>query len=333
MRSVYIIILLLAQSALSFADAYKLSADPWNALYAHDLSSVAWSPDGKQIAFVATTTHLDEHSPVMWVDSAAIWLLDAKSTSPVLKKLVKLPTKSPSTNIPVGMFWLDNNRLGWAASLGFAKCGFFCISLQDKNPKTLVNKKFISSPNQRTDQGDYGGFDDVYWDAGSQSILFTGSNDTPYSMLRILHLPDEKLREFRIDDAKWFLHLSASLSNPKKLTFFVTTGGGIWESNSYSLEKENFPVERSTQGDCIFPRLSPDGKLLAWMQTPGSYDNTFTLYVKDLKSGKSKRLAEFYAYCFGGNPALGCPYSWSPDSTSIAYADSLMIKIVKAAVQ
>ena len=306
----------------------------WHELEGYHLSSVAWSPKGNLIAFVATDG--DEYGIAR---RASIWLFTPPSqgSKPTMRRLID---RTDEQGIPVGLFWLDNDRIGWAnarltKSFTFS---FFALGLHDKNPKRLVGSSY-SYTQDRSARSSFGAPDDVYWDSESDSILFSG-NDTSYGpSINILHLTTGKLNRISVGKATEViavLTVCGSLRDPQKPVFYVAgtimkdTGDVIlWRSDSYSF-KQTEVITRIPAGRIVFPRTSPNGDMLTWLQT-GENEKTNDIIIRNLKTGINRDLVTFSVDWEGMDPALGCPYSWSPDGKKIAYADGSRIKIVQVA--
>jgi hypothetical protein len=93
----------------------------------------------------------------------------------------------------------------------------------------------------------------------------------------------------------------------------------LWRSNSYSMRQDKI-ITSALPGWIAFPRLSPDRKLLAYVQGR-------QIMLRDLVSGKRKQIVR-RSQSNLAFPLGGSPYSWSPDGKKIAYADGSRIKII-----
>lgn len=308
------------------------AADPWSALKGHALSSVAWSPKGDRIAFVAASYRDDADDGLL---RASIWAASSPKQGHALrlKRVVSLTRKQ---GIPASLFWLDNNRIGWAASYYSERShafGFMQMSLSDGKPKRLTNQSFSGVQNRPSMESAFGGPDDVYYDAASHTLLFSGGVMPTGVYVKILPISAGKIRKLHVpgaDDAGW-VTLCGSIANPPKPKFYVAAvlqeaGEKIWFSNSYSLHESKVLVA-SSERYLQFPRISPDGRMLCYLSIFGK-TGLSEIVLCDLVSGNRKTLVTFLSQWEAGvYPAMGCPFSWSPNGKQIAYADGSRIKI------
>lgn len=326
----------LAGSCLG-AQSTNKTTDQWKVLRGASPCSVIWSPSGDCIAFT-TEDQADERGIDL---RASIWIMSLTKQGQIAKieRLTRLTRKE---GIPTALFWLDNSRIGWAASYYPKRdntFGFMQMGLHDRKPQRLADRSFEGV--QGT--GEIGGFgapDDVYYDAGSRTLLFSAAltpNNDVY--VRILPLVTGKVRSIRVPHAKGLVYpkgyvsnvtLCGSVSNATKLQLFFAAymqvdayeGGGwyLWRSSSYSLRQDKVLVALPHQA-LAFPRTSPNRKLLAYLRSPGGRKPD-ELILHDLSSDRKRILVREIA------AGVGCPFSWSPDGKMIAYAEGPKIKIV-----
>jgi len=301
------------------------------------LSSVVWSPKGDCLAFIAAGDESEEgeHSLL----NAGIWTISlAKRGQP--SRPHWLITRTRKQGIPVALFWLSNGRLGWAAahfSEWESTFGFTQMGVSDKKPKRLVNRNFDGVQGTGEDAG-WSAPEDVYFDASSGNLLFSGGILSYGTYVRILHIRDGKVQNLSLprlpgesspDDYLSSVTLWGSLKDFRKPVFYIAasvnsnTGGmQLWRSDSYSLKQTKLI---STSGS--FPRVSPDGKHLAWLEMSGD-GKSYGVVIYNLGTGKRRVLATLASSWTDSSPGIGCPYSWSPDGKKIAYADGSRVKII-----
>lgn len=309
--------------------------EAWSVLDGCALSSVAWSPAGDQIAFVAASYKDDSDTGQA---RASIWTASSLGQGQVagLSRLAVLTRKE---GIPAALFWLESGRVGWAASRA-SDYVFMLVGLTDSKPRRLIGQAFRGVQGTG-DSGLFEAPDDVNYDRNSRTLLFSGSLTSMVAYVRVLPLSTGRVRDLIVPHPKGVRYpggyvsdvtLCGSLTNPKRPLFYMaanimadeTGKSQLWRSDSYSLVQDKV-IAAGESG--VFPRLSPDGRVLAYLETggPGKPDK-LTLY--DLQSAKHRVLASLAPVWKDLAPAIGCPYSWSPDGKKIAYADGSRIKII-----
>jgi len=315
------------------------TTDLWNVLRDHSVSSVVWSPKGDHIAFVAAGYKDDTDDGLL---RASIWIA-SMSRRGQIEKIGRLITLTRKQGIPAALFWVDSNRVGWAASRT-SSFGFMQMSLASNKPEPLVSQSFRGFQGTG-DSGPWSAPDDVYYDTVSRSLLFSAALPPGNEVyVRILPLGTKKARTLHVPPVKGLAHpiisnvtLCGSLSNLNEPEFYLAAwmlvhtyeGGGcyLWHSTSYSLHQDNILTTSPHQG-FAFPRTSPDRKLLAYLRSPGERKPD-ELVLRDPNSGKQRVLGILQSRWKDLSPAIGCPFSWSPDGKAIAYADGSKIKTVK----
>jgi len=310
--------------------------DPWTTVEADGLAAVAWSPRSDQIAFVASSLKDDTDGSL---DRASIWVMTVPKHGETIE-LRRLAVVTWEQGIPSSaLFWLDDDRIGWAARVGHDYT-FMQMGLHDSKPQRLVNQSFTGSSDMMETYGT-GAPDDVYYDADSKTLFFSGGLTPTGVYVRILPLDTKKVRNLSIPHPKglsypegYISHVTCcgSLRDPQKPVLYIATlistgsGGGwyLWRSDSYSLRQDK--IIASPDAITSFPRISPNGDLLACIRYVGK-DTTSEIALYDLESGKDRTLVT-RSPGYLSAPVNGCPFSWSPDGKQIAYADGSKIKIV-----
>lgn len=315
--------------------------DPWSVVKGYNLSSVAWSPRGDHIAFVAASHKDDTDDGLL---RASIWVMSVPEQGQAVK-LRRLAMLTRKQGIPVALFWLDNNRIGWAASLYSETTPaytFMQMGLSDGKPQRLVSQNFRGVQTRSAMESGFDGPDDVYYDTGSRTLLFSGGLTPSGVYVRILPLGTKKTRSLHVPPVKGLTHpsisnvtLCGSLGDLNKPEFYVAAwmlvgayeGGGcyLWHSTSYSLRQDKILASSPHRG-LAFPRTSPNGRLLAYLQSPGE-SKPDELILHDLNSSKHRTVATISSGWEGTQPVFGCPFSWSPDGKMIAYVDGAKIKV------
>ena len=120
-------------------------------------------------------------------------------------------------------------------------------------------------------------------------------------------------------DGKEYQQTNISGSNPcfgsdENIVYF-DDGGNVYSMKIDGTEKQVINIP-GVDGTKRFPRISPDGKKLAFYQTsPGSrwyYDDVVYLYIYDLDTNQVTKL---------NNNSIPVSYlNWSPDGTIIAFS-------------
>lgn len=311
------------------------TSDLWSVVKSYNLSPIAWSPNGDYIAFVAARD-VDEDD--LGLLRASIWVASISENGQV-EKLRRLIVLTRKQGIPAALFWLDSNRIGWAASRA-TSFFFMQMSLVDNKLNRLTTQSFQGFKGTG-DTGPWNAPDDVYYDSNSRSLLFSAAlppdNEVYVRILslstnktQVLHVP---LVKGAVNPKEWMISnvtLCGSLGNLTKPQFylaasmiqpFVYEGGGfyLWRSDSYSLNQDEvlaYPPQW-----LAYPRTSSDGKLLAYLRGR-KFDE---LVLRDLRSGSERVIVILRNLV----PDTGCPFSWSPDGKMIAYADGAKIKIAQ----
>lgn len=318
----------------------------WRGFQGDSISAVAWSPDGAQIAFIATPNKADEDGYVdpQW---AEIWLLNLHD-SHSLRKLIHIARSK--VGIPTSLFWLSGSELGWSSSSGaggdnHAGFALYALSTKDSKLSRLCSCWFQLL---QTRAHEVCAPDDVYFDASSHSImcsgcLFGGEEDGRASRAIVLvYNTETKLVEViplqsdvvnicgvsgTIKDANPSLYICATTFAMDRLR---SMKGIFWHSKSWSLSRDQL-----LPGGGLFPRPSPDATQLAWLSDgpdPREKGSIVTeILVYDLKKKTKTSVARIPNNWSADDPGLGCPFAWSPNGQQIAYADGSEVKFVRIA--
>jgi hypothetical protein len=212
------------------------------------------------------------------------------------------------------------------------------MELNGGKPKPLISGSFNGVQNAADGGGGpWGGPDDVYYDADSHTLLFSGGAMPSGVYAKILPIDTGQSRKLSVPDANPAAPatLCGSPQDPQKPEFYIaaavdrpTFEWRIWFSNSYSLHPDRVLVA-SPERYLQFPRVSPDGKKLLYLSMLGE-TGLSEIMLYDLELGRQSALVTLSSQWEAGfYPAMGCPFSWSPDGKQIAYADGSKIKIVE----
>ena len=308
----------------------------WKSLKGHVISSVAWSPDGEYIAFVSAHEKEVYDETTSKPLNSNIWLVKASDIDRG-NALAKIITLSRSQGIPSTLFWISNDQIGWSSirrDVGFT---FVSTTIKSPNPNRLMNNNFKLF--QSKAMGSIYAPDDVYFDIESHSLLFSGSvNSDEGSSRNLVCIYGIDAKELSIVPQKLDIEGGVSLCSCSRekldaIQFYVagyrSTGssldGILWRSDSPFLER----AEIIYRGKIAFPRVSPKGELIAWLEDIPKNPKMDSIVVYNQTLKKKVAIAEISTNWIGVTPVGGCPFSWSPDGKKIAYADGSRIKIVE----
>ena len=322
-----------------------IRASSWKVLAGCHLSSVAWSPGGDYIAFVATPKASSEEYREEIPEYAGIWLLEAPVKGVRLKRLIRFDTES----IAVALFWMSDTEIGWATNgyhcadyVGFT---FLAVDLKGGKPRQLVPCGFKTGrtwpfvPSQQPN--------DVYWNAEGREILFTSypvfgppgpaAGLASPELLAIYRLDGGTLEMVGLHDVDtpvsfcgvpgtegvYLATVALPLTDPEESV--------LWHAGSYRSVEKREKIAGEVGRRIVFPRLSPGGEKLAWLSVLMRDEYrpvTDKLVVYDLAGRVRRVVASLSSYWDVPDPGLGCPYSWSPTGEEIAYADGSVVKTV-----
>ena len=113
-----------------------------------------------------------------------------------IRRLARLTRKD---GIPVALFWIDDDHIGWAAAHNSKWTHTFCfmqMGLHNGEPERLVSQNF-SDGQGRFPQGGWGGPDDVYYDAGSHTLIFSGDAVITVLQSEYCVCPKEEVKDCR----------------------------------------------------------------------------------------------------------------------------------------
>ena len=312
------------------ASAAQTSTDIWRPVRGQQLSSVAWSPDGSTIAFVATerspvwtpstgTREQSESQPSPHLKSADIWLLRLDSVRQPLS-LKRFLTPTAKTGIPTALFWVSDREIAWAADASADKEGFSFlyadISADWINPLAYIE---VRIQQMRTHYGPStpGPWcpDDVYWDAKGRKLVFSGSlTESLHNSIWTYDLGSGKLKKVDMADVHGypqcvtFCGIPGSKSTPLYFAGlrwpddprYEASDYGLWTTTSAAatIDARNCRPVVSKREGLYFPRLSSIGRL-AWIQTEGTRNGDssvgmsgYYLMIQDAaNNGKAQRIA------------------------------------------
>ena len=118
------------------------TSDPWRILKGYALSSVVWSPNGNHIAFVVTSRSDYGDADDLLQGSMWITSLPGHGQQQKIRRLARLTRKD---GIPVALFWIDDDHIGWAAAHNSKWTHTFCfmqMGLHNGEPERLVSQNF-----------------------------------------------------------------------------------------------------------------------------------------------------------------------------------------------
>ena len=318
-----------------------IRASSWKVLAGYHLSSVAWSPGGDYIAFVATPKASSEEYEEEMPEYADIWLLEAPVKDVRLKRLIRLN----SGEISVALFWMSDTEIGWATGGDEDGFTFFAVDLKGGKPRQLVPLRFrmlqsrtgrrVWAPNdvQRVP------LDPFYKDIAFTCSVPGGRSGGPLELLGVYCPWEGALATTPVYDVGTpvtFCTVPPGSFNAYVATVVPARGDRIAKSVISNAGNYFFMDQRDevvTELGCriLFPRSSPDGKRLAWLSASVAGREraaTDKLVVYDLSSRARKVATSLSSYWDIPAIGLGCPYSWSPTGEEIAYADGSVVKTV-----
>lgn len=325
-------------------NVYGVSINDWKSLKLQDISSVSWSPDGKYIAFMATKKEYESEEDWTGPDAADIWLyrVSPQKGQEYLQRILHLTRKE--YGIPVGIFWLANDRIAWASQNGASGEGFTFLwaKLDDKKPRKLTNRCF--DVDQSRDTVVSAAPDDVCWDAKSRQVIFTGfgpiSRSPEYDGGSVSYIyfynidrnilitkrmetgvqMEVTISANRVDDK--FDYFIAALYDDGSIPHFF-----LWRTSDVTQRPINI-VRESQNGNIYFPRVSPDSKLLAYISSIDSSNAKYELVLSKIDGKQIVSLCKLKYNWESVDPAFGCMFSWSPSGDSVALSTGSSIDII-----
>ena len=193
------------------------------------LSAVAWSPDGRSIAFVADSAGFESK---IGPHGTGVWIVTlCKAGQMVRLKHLYRPRSTQS--FPSGVFWLNDSRIGWAAPVGSIPKHLFTfmqMGLRNTRPKRLVNQSFFGIQPDETGDEEPGAPTDVYYDRSSRTLLVTAELLTDGVCLRLLSLSTGRIRRVAVPHPQTrvyakgdvgYADVCGALRNPRKPKFYI----------------------------------------------------------------------------------------------------------------
>lgn len=299
------------------------------------LSSVAWSPDGGQIAFVATPKFKTGDEEMIGPKESSIWLVSVARDGQLGRARLVFEQTLAKEGIPVALFWLSSYELGWASQ----KKGYFVMLARRISGRETRN--ILGCGIRLVQSRAYGGRyapDDVYYDPKSYTLLFTGMIDGSFQDPNNLVISyDTKTHLLSTSALGTNVHEYVTLCAKHGESVFYLAGAGpnnqnlLWKTDY--MFRQSIVIRTSQKELMFFPRLSPENKSLSWIETVSTNQSIDVLFSYDLATKRKHKIANLSSDWEGTNPAMGCPYSWSPNGREIAYADGPIIRIVKTGRQ
>jgi len=228
------------------------------------LSSVAWSLDGKKIAYVVTKIGDGSDNEIIGPDNAEVMVVDLQKADkiPVTRLALHLDR---AQGIPCALFWLDNKHLGWVAA---KESGFLLLAADLKTHKPYaISKQKLSGWNTRGYGESFAAPDDAFYDIESHNLIISDADDSRNGGMVVLNLDTDNLRILRQPDDSSLITACGSLKDASKPVIYwagLTDGDwGLRRSNSYDLDAPKIVYK----GGAYMPRLSPDMKRIAWLES------------------------------------------------------------------
>jgi dipeptidyl aminopeptidase/acylaminoacyl peptidase len=337
----------------------------WHELRGCTLSSVAWSPDGRYIAFVSVKrSESDDSGEFIKPRVSTIWLMDV-SEGTVRPRLQRVVRRASAQGIPTALFWVTGHQLAWAEA-GSRKSFSFCMTdLSNEKMRLLTESRFSFYQSCDVAGGLSYAPDDVYWDRIRKHIVFGAVRDAARPITarvdsrreNIIGIYDIRLRRLKVQPIDlpkldgWnvltFCGSPGSRDNPFYFAAWRahTDNGsdyGLWSSTSDRPSASRSKMVASGNY-VLYPRLSQNHTRIAWVyfhqvwpsrNSDSEPTNITSIVVQSIKTGKLKVLEVSRVpgrEDMSGNwlPRLGCPFSWSPDGKTIAYAHGEEIRIAR----
>lgn len=336
-------------SPAASAEVAGSAVSSWEHFAGQDLTALAWSPDGKRLAFVATPPPPPiagfKGSMSAWGE---IWLLalPTQPDAPRLRRLARL-SADKDQGIPTALFWMSDTRVGWAAEDSTGGVGgftFFALGLGETAPQRIVPCGFVMA--QMRGEGENEAPDDVYWEPREDSgaLWFTAQGDTMRNdvsgeVLCFYDVASNAMRPTILPPAEGVATFCLTLQNDAYTLYYTDIEPGsspyvgrIWAISLNDGGNSRREVLIRHKGFVWFPRASADGRQLAYLFWPERQAMEMDrLVVHDLATSTERTVAQVSSS--GMTLGLGCPYCWSPSGYQIAYSTGSSIRIVDASAE
>jgi len=338
---IVVVVSLAGASAFGLATAKK-TTDGWPQFKGCSISSIAWSPDGNNIAFVVMKR--SDRTLTGCLKRASIWnaKIDPKDKGVSLVKVIDL---SAEDGIPCALFWTSPTEIAWAGASRNLKQGFhlYVIRLGEHKFRLLVNGDFKSCQNI-VGLLDMYAPNDVYWDSKSRCLAFSSvDNRNNMQAITKVQIDSGVVKTVNVDigvrSVRNFITFCGLPDEGKKSLDFafipnvsddVNNLRGLWIT-----DEPNPSVQTALQivrnSNILYPRIASSGDKIAWLEFrpiadgAGFEDHVVVRDLSGIIQETPCRLVKIEDHDVV--PKLGCPFAWSPDGNRIAYAYGSRIAI------
>ncbi len=335
------ILFVLALVTVAGAAGTRDATKGWGALNGWVLSAVVWSPDGRNIAFIAT-----KHDPRSERETnSSIWVLPVGKVagSPQLLHTVEVDPKTQK-GLPVGLFWLTRSKLVW----GDFNNRFHCVDMCGQTGD------FLGAENIRKSLSYW--VEDVYFNRRSRELIVTTVlADPSYDAAILLDTRTGKARQAGLRPKPGHKTTMSSWTSPYRtrgsyrhyyyisgVTYGADRGMKLWRASGSPSKRVRLLAtqevkDSSYERELFFPRPSPDGRRLLWMGVADpprtgrvDYNKDWNIWLFNIRSRTKRVIGHIPDARYWQNAiSPGCPFSWSPKGDRVAYAYGDRIRIVR----